>query len=203
MKRPWLTMATIAALAATPESEPVLIGSRSNKIVQLPLVQCVTKNQEVNAAIHALNFQKAMELRGSGFQGSFEILRTLVRALPHPPTPGQKQIRFAILNAGGAALMRYSARSGARLPTYHRPGDRGVWRFLRSRSGIDTGGVPPDLPSKRKAEIPVTNTDGFYFWRSIEISECLPLRPKTTSAERAVSPMKTTMQHLRLNSPNC
>lgn len=56
---------------------------------------------------------------------------------------------------------------------------------------------------RTRSETPVTNTDGFYFWRSIEISECLPFGARTTPAEGAVSPMKTTMQNLRLNSPNC
>ncbi|MDQ3250277.1 MAG: 6-phosphofructokinase, partial [Chloroflexota bacterium] len=105
-----------AVLEATATSEPVLIGSRNNRIVQLPLIECVEKNLAINEAVGNLDFAKAMAMRGGSFQASFDILRTLVRALPHPPTPGQKQIRFAILNAGGAAPgMNAAVRAAVRL----------------------------------------------------------------------------------------
>ena len=104
------------ALEAALESEPILIGSRNHKIVQLPLMECVEKNNEINEAIRSLNYKKAMQMRGPSFQGSFDIMRTLVRALPHPPKPGQKQLRFAIVNAGGAAPgMNAAVRAAVRL----------------------------------------------------------------------------------------
>ncbi|MCX6046334.1 MAG: 6-phosphofructokinase [Chloroflexi bacterium] len=105
-----------AALEATDASEPLLIGNRNNKIVELPLIACVETNHTINEAVRTHNYKKAMQLRGPGFQGSFDILRTLVRALPHPPKPGQKQIRFAIINAGGAAPgMNAAVRAAVRL----------------------------------------------------------------------------------------
>ncbi|HMN27250.1 MAG TPA: 6-phosphofructokinase, partial [Caldilineaceae bacterium] len=63
--------AATAALNANAESEPVLIGMRNNRITSLPLVECVRKNQEINAAIRGLDFKKAMALRGPSYQAVF------------------------------------------------------------------------------------------------------------------------------------
>ncbi|MCL4858604.1 MAG: 6-phosphofructokinase [Caldilineaceae bacterium] len=108
--------AALAAINAGPDSEPVLIGVHNNRITALPLMACVRKNQEINEAIRSLDFKKAMEMRGPSYQAIFNILRTLVRAAPHPPKPGQKQIRFAILNAGAPAPgMNATVRAAVRL----------------------------------------------------------------------------------------
>jgi 6-phosphofructokinase 1 len=110
------TAAATAVLNATAETEPVLIGMRNNRITALPLMDCVRKNQEINAAIRALDFKKAMTLRGPSYQAVFNILRTLVRAVPHPPKAGQKQIRFVIMNAGAPApAMNATVRAAVRL----------------------------------------------------------------------------------------
>ena len=42
-------------------------------------------------------------LRGRGFGSALRTLRTIVRALPHPPAEGQKRFRFAFLHGGGPA----------------------------------------------------------------------------------------------------
>ena len=105
-----------AAMDATADDEPALIGIIQNKITRLPLMECVSTNQSINAAIRSQDFDKAMELRGPFFQSSFKILRTLVRAFPHPPKPGQKQLRIAIVNAGGPAPgMNAAVRAAVRL----------------------------------------------------------------------------------------
>jgi 6-phosphofructokinase 1 len=103
-------------LEATASSEPVLVGVRNNRIAALPLMECVTKNAEINEAIRSRNFDKAMAMRGHSYQAVFDILRTLVRAVPHPPKPNQKQIRFAIMNAGAPAPgMNATVRAAVRL----------------------------------------------------------------------------------------
>ena len=66
------------------ELEPQIVGIKNNRIHLSPLMECVGANQEVQQAIQALDFEKAYRLRGHGFHASFEILRTLVRARPHP-----------------------------------------------------------------------------------------------------------------------
>ena len=49
------------------------------------------------------------------WSGGGEV-KTLVRALPHPPAPGQKRYRIAVLHAGApAAGMNTAARSAIRL----------------------------------------------------------------------------------------
>ena len=86
-------------LAATPEAEPVLIGIRGNRITRSPLMECVSQTHAVAAAIAAGDYHRAMELRGSSFGESFRTFHTLARSLPHPPKPGQRRLRLAVLNA--------------------------------------------------------------------------------------------------------
>ena len=90
-------------LAATEESEPQLIGLRGNRITHTPLMECVQKTREVTSAVAAHEYEKAMNLRGSSFQEAFHTLKTMLRALPHPPQPGRKRLRLAVMHAGSPA----------------------------------------------------------------------------------------------------
>ncbi len=105
-----------AVMDAGPSDEPILIGINNNLITRLPLMTCVNTNQAINEAINTLNFDKAMELRGPAFRSAFRTLRTLVRAMPHPPEQGQPQLRIGIMNAGGPAPgMNAAVRAAVRL----------------------------------------------------------------------------------------
>ncbi len=90
-------------LNTKPDNDPVLIGIRGNRITKTPLMQCVEETHAVAKAIAAHDYDKAMELRGGSFKEAFRIFRTLVRAFPHPLPEGQKQLRLAVMNAGGPA----------------------------------------------------------------------------------------------------
>jgi 6-phosphofructokinase 1 len=103
-------------LSSEAESESCLIGLRDNRITRLPLMPCVEQTYAASEAIANQNFEEAMNLRGSRFADTFRIFRTLIRALPHPPEPGQKRLRFAVLNAGApAAGMNTAVRAAVRL----------------------------------------------------------------------------------------
>jgi 6-phosphofructokinase 1 len=103
-------------LSVTVDSEPQLIGLRENRITRLPLMECVEKTHAVADAITAGDYDKAMEWRGGSFKEAFRIFKTLVRVLPHPPEPGQKRFRLAVLNAGGPAPgMNTATRAAVRL----------------------------------------------------------------------------------------
>jgi 6-phosphofructokinase 1 len=57
-----------------------------------------------------------MELRGRGFREAFQTVRTLVRAMPHDPEPGQKSRRIAVINGGAPAPgMNTAVRAAVRL----------------------------------------------------------------------------------------
>lgn len=90
-------------LEAGPQSEPQLIGMRGNRITASPLMECVEKTHAVASAIEAHDYDGAMNLRGSSFKESFQTLRTMLRALPHPPQPGQKRFRMAVMHSGAPA----------------------------------------------------------------------------------------------------
>ena len=103
-------------LSAPPEREPQLIGIRDNRITFSPLMDCVAQTHAIAGVIAAQDYEKAMEMRGGSFKEAFRTLRTLVRALPHPPEPGQKRLRLAVLNAGGPAPgMNTAVRAAIRL----------------------------------------------------------------------------------------
>jgi 6-phosphofructokinase 1 len=103
-------------LSADPGSEPQVIGIRQQDVICSPLLECVTKTQEVARLIAAQDYEAAMAMRGGSFSDSFRILRTLLRAHPHPPEPGQKQLRLALLHSGGPAPgMNTAVRVAVRL----------------------------------------------------------------------------------------
>jgi 6-phosphofructokinase 1 len=96
--------------------EPVLIGMRGNRITYAPLMECVEKTLQVAKAIEAHDYEAAMALRGSSFKESFDTLLTLLRALPHPPPPGKKRYRLAVMHAGSPAPgMNASVRAAVRI----------------------------------------------------------------------------------------
>ncbi|HEV8712211.1 MAG TPA: 6-phosphofructokinase [Candidatus Binatia bacterium] len=102
--------------SAVPGSAPCLIGMRGNRIVRTSLQHCVEQTRAVTAAIAEQDFSKAMALRGSNYQAAFRTLRTLVRALPHAPTPGQKRLRLAVIHSGAPAPgMNTAVRAAVRL----------------------------------------------------------------------------------------
>jgi 6-phosphofructokinase 1 len=85
---------------ATADTPSNLLGLHENRIVRRPLMECVERTHAINAAMTNLDFAKAMELRGRSYRESFRILRTLVRSLPHDPSPGKRRRRIAVLTAG-------------------------------------------------------------------------------------------------------
>ncbi len=108
--------AVITLLKAKPEDEPVVVGTKANHIKYFPLMECVERTLAVTEAIAAKDYEKAMCLRSSSFRDSLNTLTTMVRALPHSPTPGQPRFRIGVLNSGAPAPgMNTAARAAIRL----------------------------------------------------------------------------------------
>jgi 6-phosphofructokinase 1 len=79
-------------------------------------MECVERTLAVAAAIDARDYEKAMSLRSTSFRESFNVLKTTVRSLPHPPEPGQKRFRIGVMNAGAPAPgMNTAVRVAVRL----------------------------------------------------------------------------------------
>jgi 6-phosphofructokinase 1 len=103
-------------LSESPSDEPKLVGIRQHDVIHSPLMECVTQTQQVAKVIAAQDYETAMAMRGGSFSDSFRILRTLLRAHPHPPEPGQTQLRLAVLHCGGPAPgMNTAVRAAVRL----------------------------------------------------------------------------------------
>lgn len=103
-------------ISATPDSEPQLIGYRGNRITRSPLMECVKRTHLVAEAIEAHDYENAMDLRGSSFREAFDTLRTMLRSLPHPLTPGQRRLRLAIIHSGSPAPgMNNAVRAAVRI----------------------------------------------------------------------------------------
>ena len=108
--------AVVTILNAKPEDEPVLVGTRANRIIRMPLMECVQKTRAVADAIDAKEYEKAMDLRSASFKDAFRTLKTMVRALPHPPVAGKKRFRVAVMHAGAPSPgMNTAARAAVRL----------------------------------------------------------------------------------------
>ncbi|MEJ2209863.1 MAG: 6-phosphofructokinase [Anaerolineae bacterium] len=97
-------------------SEAQLVGIRQHDVIHSPLLESVARTHEVADLIANHQYERAMAMRGGSFSDSFRILRTLLRAHPHEPEPGQKELRLAVLHCGGPAPgMNTAVRAAVRL----------------------------------------------------------------------------------------
>jgi len=93
-----------------------VIGMRGNKITRTPLDTCLNRTNDVAKAIAARDFKRAMRSRGGSFESAFLTLRTLIRAAPHEPRPGQRQLRLAVMHGGAPSPgMNAAIRTAVRL----------------------------------------------------------------------------------------
>ena len=117
-------------LAATPNSEPQMIGIRYNRIERAPLMQCVEQTRSVAQKIAEQDYASAMALRGGSFTDLFHIFQHMAEAMPTVVLPAQPR-RIAIVHAGGLAPgMNPAVRAAVRLGL-----DRGH-RMLGARGGF-------------------------------------------------------------------
>jgi 6-phosphofructokinase 1 len=108
--------AVLELLSQLPGSEPQLIGMKDNRVTRQPLVECVERTRKASELVAAGDYAGALALRGQGFDSALRTLRTIVRALPHPPAAGQRRFRFAIMHGGGPAPgMNTAVRAALRL----------------------------------------------------------------------------------------
>ncbi len=99
-----------------PDDPAKVVGIRQHDVICSPLMENVIKTREVAEAIANQDYSLAMAMRGGSFSDSFRILRTLLRAQPHTPQPGHKQLRLAILHGGSPAPgMNTAVRAAVRL----------------------------------------------------------------------------------------
>jgi 6-phosphofructokinase 1 len=97
-------------------AEAQLVGIRQQHVIHSPLMESVAKTHEVAERLANHEYEAAMAMRGGSFSDSFRILRTLLRAHPHKPEPGQKVLRLAVLHCGGPAPgMNTAVRAAVRL----------------------------------------------------------------------------------------
>ena len=118
-------------LKSPPGAEAQLIGMKDNRVTRQPLMECVERTHEVAEKVKAGDFASALALRGRRFEHNLQTLRTIIRALPHPVTPGQRRLNIAFIHSGGPAPgMNTAVRATVRLAL-----DQGH-RILAVRNGF-------------------------------------------------------------------
>lgn len=109
-----------AITSMDPAGEPLVVGMQGNKLTRTPLNIALEKTRAVAGAVAAKNYEEALALRGKSFSQAFDIVRTLVRASPHPPAPDQRRMRLAIVHGGGPAPgMNTAVRAAVRIAIDH------------------------------------------------------------------------------------
>ncbi len=110
-----LGYAAVEQVVTSPGGEAQLVGIKEHQIISSPLMECVEETRAVADRIAERDYETAMEMRGGSFRDSFRLMRTMVRAQPHAPDPGQRQLRLGILHAGAPSPgMNTAARVAVR-----------------------------------------------------------------------------------------
>ena len=98
------------------DEQSQVIGIQGNRVVRIPLTECVSKTCDINQKLVSGQFARALALRGSSFVDSLETLNTLLRSLPHPLQPHQRRMNIGVMHAGAPAPgMNTAVRAAVRL----------------------------------------------------------------------------------------
>jgi 6-phosphofructokinase 1 len=112
--------AVITLLEVKPEDPPHLIGMRGNRVERSPLMECVNLTQQIAAFADENRFDKVLELRGSGFKLTYDIIQTLLQAGPRTNQGKEKGYRIGLMHSGAPApgmntVVRTAVRWGSNL----------------------------------------------------------------------------------------
>ncbi len=111
-----LGYAAVEQIVTSPGGEAQLVGLKEHQIISSPLMECVEQTRAVADRIKERDYETAMEMRGGSFGDSFRMIKTMVRAQPHPPDPEQRRLRLGVLHAGAPAPgMNSAARVAVRV----------------------------------------------------------------------------------------
>jgi 6-phosphofructokinase 1 len=98
------------------DTQSQVIGIRGNRVVRIPLAECVAQTRDINEKLAARQFDRVLALRGRSFNDSVQTLNTLLRALPHPVPDNQRRLKVGVMHAGAPAPgMNTAVRAAVRL----------------------------------------------------------------------------------------
>ncbi|MDP9805814.1 6-phosphofructokinase 1 [Trueperella bonasi] len=121
---------------ATHETEPMIIGTRRNKITRLPMMEAIANTRKVAEYLKEGDWDSAMASRGGHYREMYDLFNTL--SSPEARERSEDSKRIGILHAGGLAPgMNPAARAAVKLGI-----DRGYTML-----GIE-GGFPGLLDGK-------------------------------------------------------
>ncbi len=101
-----------------PGDQPQLIGMQGNRVVGTPLVESVGLTRQISEYAAGKDFEKVLELRGSGFNSTHEILTTMFQAGPKPVNNPSETYRIGVMHSGAPApgmnsVLRVAVRWGS------------------------------------------------------------------------------------------
>ena len=97
------------AVTATPESEPVIIAERHNRISRLPMMEQIRATRAVKDLVASGDYEGAVAARGASFGEMLRIFETMSTPPELDPdaasdqSPSAESKRVAIIHAGGLA----------------------------------------------------------------------------------------------------
>lgn len=102
------TLQGVEAVKALIESDArtatsIVIGIKENRVIRLPLMECVQSTQAIALKMQNLDFAGALQLRGPDFRANYSLVKKfyqLEEMKAHGGFPASKPLRIAIINCG-------------------------------------------------------------------------------------------------------
>lgn len=109
-------------VTATATTEPVIIGTKANQLVRLPLMESIEKTTKVKDYLADGDWDAAVGARGSSYRNMISLFETLSspytpeRPAGTPEKPAGRSPRIGVLHAGGLAPgMNPAARAAVKI----------------------------------------------------------------------------------------
>ncbi len=104
-------------LLNTPKgTEPHMAGIQGNQVQFTPIEDILAKNHDILNAIRENNVERAIVLRGTGFEEAYRTFHMLVRAAPSRTRRRKTRLRLGVMHVGAPAPgMNAAVRAAVRL----------------------------------------------------------------------------------------
>nr|WP_309957462.1 6-phosphofructokinase [Arcanobacterium hippocoleae] len=96
--------------------QPMIIGTRSNRLMRLPMMETIANTRAVKKYIKEKNWDAAIASRGTGYREMIDLFETISAPLPTQSDESLPKPRVGIIHAGGLAPgMNPAARAAVKL----------------------------------------------------------------------------------------